>query len=429
MEKLLRVLKSSPINDYKIQITHSESVELFYVLNKLETNRATNIDEVEVTIYVDVEDKRGEAKFSYYSYMKEEEIKEEIRKKIYAAKFALNPHYDIPSKSDKALEKASSNFASLSLEEAGEKVVKALLKAKQYDEAIFSATEIFITKKDIRILNSRGVDVSSTSYEGFVEFIPSWEKGGEEVETYNNLKFSNLDEEELTRKIDECVLLTKARFEAVPLKLEKPVKVIIEGEDVHNYFDFFVDNTSYGYKYQQMNRFELGDNVQGENVSGTKLNISMIPEYEGCASSRAFDNDGVVLEAIQIVKDGVAVARHGSFRFGYYLGEKNPTGSLPIVKVEPGEKSFEEMKAEPYVRCVKFSSFQYEEYSGFFGGEVRLGFYFDGEKEIPVTGFSISGNLGEVKDKVILSKETQVYSGYEGFVGPMYLEIKGMGIN
>ena len=368
-------------------------------------------------------------KNSRFLLREENQRKEEIRKKIYAAKFALNPHYDIPSKSDKALEKATSNFASLSLEEAGEKVVKALLKAKQYDEAIFSATEIFITKKDIRILNSRGVDVSSTSYEGFVEFIPSWEKGGEEVETYNNLKFSNLDEEELTRKIDECVLLTKARFEAVPLKLEKPVKVIIEGEDVHNYFDFFVDNTSYGYKYQQMNRFELGDNVQGENVSGTKLNISMIPEYEGCASSRAFDNDGVVLEAIQIVKDGVAVARHGSFRFGYYLGEKNPTGSLPIVKVEPGEKSFEEMKAEPYVRCVKFSSFQYEEYSGFFGGEVRLGFYFDGEKEIPVTGFSISGNLGEVKDKVVLSKETQVYSGYEGFVGPMYLEIKGMGIN
>ena len=66
--------------------------------------------------------------------MKEEEIKEEIRKKIYAAKFALNPHYDIPSKSDKALEKTSSNFESLSLEEAGEKVVKALLNAKQYDE-------------------------------------------------------------------------------------------------------------------------------------------------------------------------------------------------------------------------------------------------------------------------------------------------------
>ena len=429
MEKLIKVLKSSPINDYRIQITHSESEELFYVLNKLETNRATDIDEVEVTIYVDVDDKRGEAKFSYFPYMKEDEIKSEITKKIYAAKFALNPYYPIPSKSDKEPMKIPSNMEELSLQEASEKVVNALLKADQYDQAVFSATEIFITKKNVRILNSRGVDVSSTSYKGFIEFIPAWEDKGEEVETYNNLQFSNLDEKEITRLINECVLLTKARFEAKPLKLKKPVKVIIEGEDVCNYFDYFVDNCSYGYKYQQMNRFELGDNVQGEEVTGTKLNISMIPEYKGCVSSAAFDNDGVVLEPIQIVKNGVAINRHGSYRFGHYLGEKNPTGSLPIVKVERGTKTFEEMKSEPYVRCVKFSSFQYEEFSGFFGGEVRLGFYFDGEKEIPVTGFSIAGNLNDAKSKVVLSKEVQVHSGYSGFVGPMYIEIKDMGIN
>lgn len=429
MEKLIKVLKSSPVNDYKITVTHSESVELFYVLNKLETNRATDINEVEVTIYVDEGDKRGQSSFSYFPYMSEEEIRSEIDKKIYAAKFALNPFYEIPSKNEEKPLKIPSNLENYSLQEASEIVVKALLNAKQYKEAVFSATEIFITKTDKRIINSKGVDVSSSSYKGFIEFIPSWEKDGEEVETYNNLSFSTLDEKELTRLIDECVLLTKARFEAKKLKLDKPVKVIIEGEDVCNYFEYFVDNTSYGYKYQHMNRFELGDNVQGEEVSGTKLNISLIPEYKGCASSAAFDNDGVILEPIQIVKDGVAVARHGAYRFGYYLGEKKPTGLLPIVKVECGDKSFKDMQKEPYVRCVKFSSFQYEEFSGFFGGEVRLGFYFDGEKEIPVTGFSIAGNLQEAKSKVILSKEEQVHSGYQGFVGPKYLEIKDMTIN
>ncbi|MCR4879483.1 MAG: hypothetical protein K5906_00800 [Bacilli bacterium] len=426
MEKLIKVLNASPINDYKIQVTHSESVELFYVLNKLETNRATNIDEVEVTIYVDVEGKRGQASFDYYPYMKEEEIKEVIAKKIYAAKFALNPFFEIPAKTDKKPLEIESNLKNYSLREASEKVVRALLKAKQYDEALFSATEIFITKKDVRILNSKGVDVSSTSYKGFIEFIPSWEKDGEEVETYNNLEFSTLDEEELTKIIDEYVLLTKARFEATKLKLDKPVKVILEGEDVYKYFNYFVSNTSYPYIYQHMNRFELGDHTQGEEISGTKLNISLIPEHEGCAASCAFDSDGVILEPIQIIKDGVAINRHGPFRFGYYLNEKNPTGQLPILKVEAGTKSFNEMKKEPYLRCVKFSSFQNEQFSGFFGGEVRLGFYFDGEKEIPVTGFSIAGNINDAKGKTILSKETQINARY---VGPMYLEIKDMGIN
>ena len=206
----------------------------------------------------------------------------------------------------------------------------------------------------------------------------------------------------------------------------KLIKIWKIEENFMDYIEFFIDNTSYGYKYQHLNRFELGDNVQGDNIIGTKLNISLIPSYEGAEGSRAFDNDGVTLEPVSIIKDGVAIARHGSYRFGYYLGEKSPTGSLPIVKVEGGTKSFNEMKQEPYLRCVKFSAFQYEENSGFFGGEVRLGFYFDGEKEIPVTGFSIAGNLQDAKSKIVLSKEIQVDSRY---VGPMYLEIKDMGIN
>ena len=84
------------------------------------------------------------------------------------------------------------------------------------------------------------------------------------------------------------------------------------------------------------------------------------------------------------------------------------------------------MKKEPYVRCVKFSSFQLDDDSGFFGGEVRLGFYYDGEKEIPVTGFSIAGNLYEVKGKVNFSKEITVESDY---IGPKYIEVKDMSIN
>ena len=56
MEMLIKVLKNSAINDYRILETNSQSSELFYVGKKLETNRGTNLRNVEVTIYVD-EDK------------------------------------------------------------------------------------------------------------------------------------------------------------------------------------------------------------------------------------------------------------------------------------------------------------------------------------------------------------------------------------
>ena len=83
------------------------------------------------------------------------------------------------------------------------------------------------------------------------------------------------------------------------------------------------------------------------------------------------------------------------------------------------------MKDEPYIRCVRFSGMQLDPHSGYIGGEVRLAFYYDGEKEIPVTGFSIAGNMHELKGDFVYSKETQTISKFHG---PKYLEIKGMNI-
>ena len=108
-----------------------------------------------------------------------------------------------------------------------------------------------------------------------------------------------------------------------------------------------------------------------------------------------------------------------------YLGIKKPTGMIPNVVVKHGSKSIKEMKNEPYLECVKFSSFQVDHYSGFFGGEVRLGYYFDGEKTYPVTGFAISGNIHNLKGSLVFSKEIETKVRYKG---PKAVEIKGMKI-
>ena len=164
MERLINILKNSDISDYKINIKHSESIELFYVLNKLETNRATSIDEVSVTIYIDKDDKRGEATFSYYPYMSDAEIKDVIKKKKYAAGFALNPYHDIPSMAGRILYQ----YDTVDLKKASKEVVEALMNAKQYKNCTFSATEIFLTNTTERVINSRGVDLSCPSFKGFI---------------------------------------------------------------------------------------------------------------------------------------------------------------------------------------------------------------------------------------------------------------------
>ena len=425
MEKLLKALSSSAVNDYKIIEVNSESSELFYVGKKLETNRATNLKSVSVTIYIDIDNKRGSATFTYYDYMNEEELAKLINDKIYAAKFALNQHYEIPSKNDEKPSKNPSNFENRNLSDIALEIGEAVFKADHYEDGFLSATEIFVTKKNRHILNSKGVDVSEVTYEGYIELIPAWEKNGEETETYNQIIFSNLDKDALTKEVDELLLLTKARMDAVPFKSDKPLTVIIEDEGVPRTISYFANDLSYAKEYQHMSRSKINESVQGDNVEGTPLTIDLLPSYVGASASSSVDSDGVVLKPVNIIKDGIAKARFGSYQFGYYLGVEHPTGVLPITKVECGNKSLEDYKKEPYLRCVKFSSFQLEDASGYFGGEVRLGFYFDGEKEIPVTGFSIAGSLPELKGKIVVSKEDIVSSRY---VGPKYLFIKGMSI-
>ena len=134
-------------------------------------------------------------------------------------------------------------------------------------------------------------------------------------------------------------------------------------------------------------------------------------------ASRGIDIDGIVLKDVSLIENGVIKSRFGNQQYGYYLKAK-PTGMLPVIMVEPGKTSFDDMKKAPYLRCVRFSAIQIDRFNGLVGGEVRLGFYFDGEKEIPVTGFTITGNMHEIKGNIVLSKEMTTYSGY---YGPKYI--------
>lgn len=45
---------------------------------------------------------------------------------------------------------------------------------------------------------------------------------------------------------------------------------------------------------------------------------------------------------------------------------------------------------------------------------MRLAYYHDGEKPIPITGVSISGKLSEVLNNIRLSKQTTLRDGYSG---------------
>ena len=140
--------------------------------------------------------------------------------------------------------------------------------------------------------------------------------------------------------------------------------------------------------------------------------------------SAAFDADGVTLADRKIIENGKVVGMFGANRFAEYLGEK-PTGNLRCVEVEKGTLTDEELLKAPYLECVSLSGLQLDLYNDYIGGEIRLAYYHDGEKVVPLTGISMSGRLSEVLANIRLSDKTRVFENYGG---PYKVLLKGMEI-
>ena len=70
------------------------------------------------------------------------------------------------------------------------------------------------------------------------------------------------------------------------------------------------------------------------------------------------------------------------------------------------------------------SGLQVDFYNDYIGGEVRLAYYHDGERSIPVTGLSVSGSLNHVLEHIRLSSRLSLQDSYYGPEKALLKEMK-----
>ena len=187
--------------------------------------------------------------------------------------------------------------------------------------------------------------------------------------------------------------------------------------------DYIIYNLTHQLTYQSLfmkeNHYSIND-----KVANNKFDLTMKGSISACSSSRKYDGHGVVLGSKNVIKDGVVKNIYGDIQFGYYLNQKNITGSYPVCELKA--KGTSSYKKEKHLIIENFSAPQLDEDSGYFGGEVRLARYFDGKKYIPLTGFSIAGNIYKDFEKVEFSKEID---SSESYLGPKYMIFSGIEIS
>jgi len=245
-----------------------------------------------------------------------------------------------------------------------------------------------------------------------VETIPTYNGERESVELYHQYNFSSYDRDTIVREVRNMLLAAKARYEAVTPDFAISCPVILNKQEVSELFWNIAGDLNYASVYSRSNLFKKFDAIQ-TGPTGDRIGITMAGAVEGNIRSRRFDADGLALRDIRIVEDGKAVNYYGSNRNGQYLGE-DPTGALGCLCVDAGSVPAADFAKGPYLEIISMSGLQVDFYSDYIGGEVRLAYYHDGEKIIPVTGISITGQLREVLDHIRLSASIGVENGYTG---------------
>ena len=410
IEKILKENKA--IDDYRLTEKATKTYELFFVHRKLETVRSSDTVSREATVYVDHDGARGDSTFHVYASMSEAQLKKAVDAAAERAKLVFNQPYVLPEKGELTAE-LPTNMKDVDAKELGAKIAEAVFAADDVEGGSINALEIFFYTDTVRVTNSRGIDKTQTKHRVMIEAIPTFTSDRESVELYEDFRFTEFDPAKVTEEIASKMREVRDRSLAVKPATPLTVNVILRGKEIEELLFELADDCRYSAVYMHANLHKIGDNIQGER-KGDKLTLTMRAGIPGSEDSSFFDADGTELSDTCVIREGVVESNYGPSRFGQYIGVEKPTGDLGCIELEAGTLTEEEIKKAPYIECAALSGLQVDPYNDYIGGEIRLAYYFDGEKTVPVTGITMSARLSEVLSSLRLSEKTARSGAYFG---------------
>ena len=420
LTKIQNALHENNISSWRIREIREETAELFFVKKELDMRRIKDVCKYEVTLFRDGENARGKTRASATivlpASMEEKAIVQELKDAYFAAQFAANPMYDLPDSVVADPIFKTGELAELPLIDTAWKMAGALFAPDNRSDAFVNSAEVFASRISRRILSSYGTDVLYTDGNINGEFVVQC-LSPEDVEMHHTFSYNEVETNALSAKVAEALTFVCDRAAAQNILKSGEYDLILSGNAVSTVLSYYTSRSSAYMLYAKYSGWQVGDAVQGTDCVGEKLNLTL------CATV-PYDGEGIPMQDRPLLSYGELSAVHGSNRFCRYLGVK-PTGSYGKVRCDNGTVSFEQMKQKPCLWAVSFSDFQMDDFSGHFGGEIRLAYLISDGKVIPVTGGSVNGSLLEVQKNLQFSTDRYVTSSYDG---PNALRLEGISV-
>ena len=306
-----------------------------------------------------------------------------------------------------------STLADRSLAEDALLMAEALFAADTDEDAFINSAEVFASRKQVSLLNSAGTDVAHSHYLVEGEFVTQC-KEPQDVEQFFQFKYADLNTEALTAKAKQAIAAVRDRASAQKSPQAGTYSVVLSGEEVATLMEYYTERSLAPYVYAHYSDWAVGKPIQGEDVQGEKLNLTLLP-------LAPYSDEGIPMIERPLMENGELKLIHGANRFCRYLGVE-PTGYYDRIGVDNGAVPLKELQ-KGCLCPVSFSGFEMDPFTGHFGGEIRLAYLYTEDGVEILTGGSVNGSLSEKQGDLVFSRERYDTLNY---TGPFAVRIEGV---
>ena len=404
VKQLIELIESIKPSGWEISDKETEGWEFYLIRGKLDQNRAKNVRHTNVKLYVHSEDGKflGSASGEIPPTANRDEVLRLLENLRLSASFVKNPVYTLVQPAELA-----SMPPCPTPDEMAQEFLETMRDIPQTATEDINIAEIFVNRVTHHLMTSEGIDITYVSPESMVEVVVNARKPGQEIELYRLFNSGSCDKKELTRAITEAMTIGRDKLLAVSTPAIGKTDVVFSTDACIPIYEYFEDRMGAAMKYRGMSDWEPGQQVIPE-TEGDQVTLECVYSLPNSSENAPCDEEGSPIHEKTLIRNGIAEAFCGSRQFSQYL-ELTDSFIPGNLTVSGGTRTEEEIRSGRYLEVVEFSDFQVEAVTGDIAGEIRLGYWHDGETVTPVSGGSISGKMKDIAKKMRMSITRRQY--------------------
>ncbi len=408
-ETVLELLRASGVHAWEAIDVKERGWEFYFIRHALDQNRVREIETITLKVYQlsDDGESMGAASAELSPTADLSEARALIESLAYRASLVKDKPYTLhaPRAAEPSAAAPSLDVAAI----AGDflKAMRALPETASED---INSYELFVSAKTRRLVTSAGINVEESFPESMLEVVVNARHDGHEIELYRNYQSGSCDAAALARDLAKTMRYGKDRLHTAATPNLGKTDVLFSSSAAVDIYRYFVTRLDTGMVARRLSDWELGQSV-AEHFDGDRLTVETLRTLPNSSHNRLYDGEGAPIRDLVLLREGVAEHYVGGRKFAAYLGLDDcfvPTN----LAVSGGTHSEEELRSGRYLEAVEFSDFQVDAMTGDIFGEIRLGYWHDGETVTPVSGGSVSGSMHDFVKALYASRETVQYNNW-----------------